>query len=351
MARSKTAISSRKLTIETLIAVGPDRLAQLILTQTDADPLFARVVRMALAAKDDISSLAHEIDKRLKTIRRSRSFVDWDKVRPLARELDQLRESIVGPLAEQSPRLAIEQMRLFLSVAEPVYARADDSNGSLGDVFRQGGEDLGALWVRAGDQDPTALAADILSLIEADGYGVFDGLPAAASPSLGKEGRAAMRRLLIERQGALAGDPRRRFDYKVSWLLPALADLDGDVDAFIATVDPSRRNALLNTRVAERLIAHDRAGEALDWIDAPTDRGHNERELVDLRLTALEKLGRKEEAQAQRRAIFEQWLDAVALRSWLKALPAFEDFEAERQALDLAADHQDATFALEFLIA
>lgn len=351
MARSKTVVSSRKLTIETLIALGPDRLAQLILTQTDADPLFARAVRMALAAKDDISSLAHEIDKRLKTIRRSRSFVDWDKVRPLARELDQLRESIVGPLAEQSPRLAIEQMRLFLSVAEPVYARADDSNGSLGDVFRQGSEDLGALWFRAGDQDPTALAADILSLIEADGYGVFDRLPAAASPALGKEGRAAMRHLLIERQSALAGDPRRRFDYKVGWLLPALADLDGDVDAFIATVDPSRRNALLNARVAERLIAHDRAGEALDWIDAPTDRGHNERELVDLRLTALEKLGRKEEAQTQRRAIFERWLDAVALRSWLKALPAFEDFEAERQALDVAVDHRDATFALEFLIA
>lgn len=350
MARRKTASGSRKLTTETLIALGPDCMAQLILKQAEADPLFARAVRMALAARDDVSLLAHEIDKRLKTIRRSRSFLDWDKVRPLARELDQLRESITGPLAQQSPPLAIEQMRLFLSLAEPVYERADDSNGSLADVFQQGGEDLGALWVQAGDQDPASLAADILSLIEADGYGVFDGLPDSASPALGKEGRAAMRRLLIDRQRALTGDQRRRYDYKVNWLLPKLADLDDDVDAFIATVDPERQNSILNARVAERLIAHDRAEEAIDWIDAPTDRGHNERELADLRLQALEKLGRKKDAQAQRRLIFERWLDAVVLRAWLNALPAFEDFEAEQKALDVVVGHPDAALALEFLI-
>jgi hypothetical protein len=350
MAR-KITTRSRKLTAETLIALGPERLAQLVLTQAESDPLFARAVRMVLAAKEDVSSLAHEIDKRLKTIRRSTSFLDWDKVRPLARELDQLRESITGPLAEQSPQLAIEQMRLFLSLAESVYERADDSSGSLGDVFRQGGEDLGALWVRAGDQDPASLAAEILSLIEADGYGVFDGLPEAASPALGVEGRAAMRRLILERQGALSNDQRRRYDYKANWLLPKLADLDDDVDAFIATVDPERRNALLNARVAERLIAHDRAEEALGWIDAPTERSYNERGLADLRLNALETLGRKEEAQAQRHRIFERWLDRDALHAWLKGLPAFEDFEAEQAALDFVVAHTDAALALDFLIA
>ena len=351
MARGKTTARSRKLTTATLIALGPERLAQLILTQAEADPLFARAVRMTLAAKEDASSLAHEIDKRLKTIRRSTSFLDWDKVWPLARELDQLRGSIVGPLAEQSLKLAIEQMRLFLSLAESVYERADDSNGSLGDVFRRGGEDLGALWVRAGDQDPASLAAEILSLIEADGYGVFDGLPEAASPALGVEGRAAMRRLIVERRNALSGDQRRRYDYKANWLLPELADLDDDVDAFIATVDPERRNALLNARVAERLIAHGRAEEALGWIDARTERGYNERELADLRLLALEKLQRTGMAQAERRQIFERWLDGDALRAWLKSLPAFEDFEAEQQALDFVVGHPDAALALDFLIA
>ena len=102
MAR-KTTTSSRRLSTETLIALGPERLAQLVLTQAEADPLFARAVRMVLAAKDDVSSLAQEIGKRLKTIRRSTSFLDWDKVRPLARELDQLREGITGPWPSSRP--------------------------------------------------------------------------------------------------------------------------------------------------------------------------------------------------------------------------------------------------------
>jgi hypothetical protein len=352
VARAKAATTrSRTLKAETLAALGAERLVDLILTQTKVDPVFGRTVRMALAAKEDPSALAHEIDKRLKTIRRSTSFLDWDKVRPLARELDQLRGSIMGPLAEQSTRLAIQQMLVFLTLAETIYERSDDSSGSLGDVFRQGGEDLGTLWVRSGDRDPAALASEILSLIEADGYGVFDELPAAASPALGAEGRAEMRRQLLERQAALTGGKRRRYDYTVNWLLPALADLDDDVDAFIATVDPDRRNSLLNARVAERLIAHDRAGEALEWIDAPTDRGHSERELAGLRLLALEKLKRTGMAQAERRQIFERWLEPNVLRAWLKGLPAFEDFEAEQQALDFVVGHADAALALDFLIA
>jgi len=147
---------------------------------------------------------------------------------------------------------------------------------------------------------------------------------------LGKDGRAALRKLLLEKQKGAPADSRRRYDYRVGWLLPKLADLDDDVDAYIATVDPSRWNPLLNAEVAERLLDHDRAAEALEWIDAPTRR-HNDRELAMLKLRALEALKRGDDAQTQRRLIFETWLDPDALRAWLKALPAFEDFEPSRR--------------------
>ena len=349
-ASGKASRSSTRLTLENLESLGAARLARLVLNQAEADPIFARAARMELAAKDDSGALAHEIEKRLKTIRRSRSFIEWDKVRPLAQELDQLRASITGPLAEASAARAIDLMRLFLSLAEPVFERADDSSGTLGVVFRQGGEDLGKLWCRAGAPEPAILADDILTLIESDGYGVFDELPEAASPALGKEGRAALRQLLLDRQETLTGTERRSFDYKAGWLLPKLADLDDDVDAYIATVDPERRNALLNAKVAERLIAHGRAEEALGWIDAPTERGHNERELSDLRLRAFIALGRREDAQAQRKAIFDRWLDETALRDWLKYLPDFEDLDAEQQALDQAMAFDPSVSALAFLV-
>lgn len=350
-ASRKGGRGSGKMTSEAIAALGAGRLARLVLAQAERDAVFARAVRMELAAKDDSGALAHEIDKRLKTIRRSRGFVEWDKVGPLARELDQLREAILGPLAETSLSQAIDSMKLLLSLAEPVFERSDDSSGSLGTVFRQGGEDLGGLWVRADVPDIDQLAGDILTLIEGDGYGVFDDLPDAASPALGQTGRAALRRMLLERQAGLNGPERRQFDYKVGWLLPKLADLDGDVDAYIATVDPDRRNTLLNAQVAARLIAQDRAAEALDWIDALVERSHNERELADLKLRAFEALGRRDDAQGQRKAIFDRWLDAQALRDWLRALPDFEDVAAERQALDQAMTYDRATSALAFLIA
>ncbi len=348
--RKKSAGGSRKLGLDAVTGLGVDRLAELVLAQTQADPVFARTVRMALAAKDEGGSLAHEIDKRLKTIRRSRSFIEWDKVKPFARELDQLRQTIVGPLAQTSAVQAVEQMRLLLSLAESVFERADDSSGAIGTVFRQAGQDLGHLWARSGAGDTETLAAEILSLIEADGYGVFDELLDAVSPALGRDGRAAMRRLLLAQKGAVPADRRRHHDFKASWLIRKLADLDDDVDAYIATLDQFRGNALLNAQVAERLIAHGRAAEALDWIEAPTDRGHNDRELAELKLRALEVLKRHDEAQSQRRLIFERWLDAKALRAWLNALPAFEDFAAEQQALDQVRDEGDPIQALAFLI-
>ncbi len=138
-----------RVTLDALQALGPARLARLVLAQAERDAIFARAIRMELAAKDDSGALAHEIDKRLKTIRRSRGFVEWDKVGPLARELDQLRETILGPLAQTSLSQAVDCMKLLLSLAEPVFERSDDSSGSLGTVFRQGGEDLGGLWARA----------------------------------------------------------------------------------------------------------------------------------------------------------------------------------------------------------
>lgn len=340
-----------RMTLEAIEALGPARLARLVLAQAERDAVFARAVRMELTAKNDSGALAHEIDKRLKTIRRSRGFVEWDKVGPLARELDQLRETILGPLAETSLSEAIGSMKLLLSLAEPVFERSDDSSGSLGAVFRQGGEDLGRLWAQADAPNVEQLAGAILMLIEGDGYGVFDELPDAASPALGQEGRAALRRMLLERQAEKTGPERRQFDYKVGGLLPKLADLDGDVNAYIATVDPERRNPLLNAQVAARLIAHGRADEALDWIDAPVERSHNERELADLKLRAFETLGRRDDAQAQRKAIFDRWLEGQALRDWLKALPDFEDFDAERQALEQAMTYDRATSALAFLVA
>jgi hypothetical protein len=92
---------------------------------------------------------------------------------------------------------------------------------------------------------------------------------------------------------------------------------------------------------------------ALTWLDAPRRRFEDEDDTgigVDLRIAALEALGRREDAQAVRWRHFERALSAEHLRAYLRRLPDFEDFEAEQRALDIAASHRLAALAVGFFI-
>ncbi len=185
---------SRTLSVDTLEQLGARQLAELLMEQAQSDPALARALRLVIAGIDGVTRLAAEVEKRLRTIQRSRGFIEWDKVRPLVRELEGLRETIADPIARADPRAAATQMRLFLGLADGLFERSDDSSGSLGDVFREAGADLVRLWALLPGRDPVALAAETLALLDADGYGTTDRLLAASGPALGPEGRAELRR-------------------------------------------------------------------------------------------------------------------------------------------------------------
>jgi hypothetical protein len=357
MAVKRTAARSREISVDNLEQLGARHLAELLVTHAEGDQLLARSLRLALAETDGTSRLAAEIAKRLRTIRRSRGFVAWDKVKELARELEQLRETIAGKLAAVSPADAVAQMRALLDLSGSVFERSDDSSGYLGDVFRQAAADLGRLWATVPDRDPAALAAEVLATMDADGYGVTDRLLAAAGSALGAEGRAELRRLL---QARLAGLPRQADDKgglnshgrrETASRLAELADLEEDVDAYIEAMDLGGMARSHTPAIAERLLAHGRDEAALDWLDnGPRHAGEMVR-YADLRIAALEALGRQSEAQALRREVFERSLSVTHLREYLRRLPDFDDVEAEQQAITHVLAHKDRHQALAFLIA
>jgi hypothetical protein len=86
----------------------------------------------------------------------------------------------------------------------------------------------------------------------------------------------------------------------------------------------------------------------LAWL-AACEGGYDHEAGVDLRIAALDQLGRRKEAQAARWAWFEATLSLEHLREYLKRLPDFEDFEAERKSVAVAAAHASAERALAFL--
>jgi hypothetical protein len=355
--RKKVAPRSRALSVDTLEQLGARVLAELLMAAAQTDTALARSLRLALAGTDGAGRLAAEVEKRLRTIARSKGFIAWDKVRPLARELDGLRETIAGPLSASDLRAAVTQMRLLLGLGAGVFERSDDGSGTLGEVFRQAGAALGRLWGLVEDRDPLALAVELLALLDADDYGVTDHLLAAASPALGPAGRGELRRLLQER---LARLPRLRSkDDHAGWRdrfmlcmrLCELADLEEDVDAFIAAAEAGGRMEAFAADIAERLLAHRRPEEALAWlVRAPARHEGEEVRHTDLRIAALDALGRRQEAQALRWEAFGRWLSPDHLRPYLRALPDFDDVEAEGRAIALALAHPDRTLALCFLV-
>src|ERR1700758_4166241 len=100
---NKTEARPRAFSADTLEQLGTRRLAELLMEQAEADPALARSLRLALAETDGAGRLATEVEKRLRTIHRAKCFIEWDKVRPFARELDALRDTISGPLAASDP--------------------------------------------------------------------------------------------------------------------------------------------------------------------------------------------------------------------------------------------------------
>jgi hypothetical protein len=63
---------------------------------------------------------------------------------------------------------------------------------------------------------------------------------------------------------------------------------------------------------------------------------------------ALDALGKTDDAQAARWRYFEKSLNVESLRTYLKRLPDFDDFEDGRKAFEIAAKHRSVDVALEF---
>jgi hypothetical protein len=137
----------------------------------------------------------------------------------------------------------------------------------------------------------------------------------------------------------------------------AIADALGDADGYLAEYRDHHPVALrlpgIAARVAGRLTAAGRAADALLLLEAAEPylqrRPASYLDWLDARIAALEALVRPGEAQALRWSCVEHLLSMRHLRDYLKALPAFEDVEAEERAFDLVFAYPNFHLALQFL--
>jgi hypothetical protein len=366
--------TKKALNAVNLEALGAARLAELLIEIGNGNAAVKRRLRLELAGAESPAGLAKEIRKRLATIARSRSFVDWRNRKPLVDDLEAQRRLIVDRVAKRMPAEGLDLMWRFIDLANSVFARCDDSSGRVIGIFHNAVADLADL-ARTARPEPRQLADQVFGALTRNGYGQFDGLIHALQSALGNTGLEHLKQRMV----ALSAEPVLKPAAKdwevigwgsggalyadeiaessrvstVRWALQEIADAQGDVDSFMAQYDAqSTKVPRVAAEIALRLLAAGRADEAWQTVEAAKHRqdGWPEFEWEDARIDVLEALGRADEAQSARWACFERSLSPRHLRDYLKKLPDFDDVEAEERALDYVERCRSALQSVWFLV-
>ena len=362
--------SRTTLNAKNLATLGAERLAELLIEISKGSALAKRRLRLELAGAQSPKEAGREVAKRLASIARSKSRVNWRSRKALVTDLETQLRAITEQIAPVDPAEALSLLWRFTQIATSLFDRTDDSSGVLAELFRRAAAQLGPL-AMAADGPPETLAEAAFAALQDNDYGQYDGLIEILTPALGPKGLARLK-AKVEAYAAesVVLPPKsewRAFGYGsnpayaqqmaerararlVQAALLDLADAMGDVDGFIAQYDAQARQVPgIAADIAERLLKAGRAAEALAALDAASVRDAPE-EWRAARLAALEALGRADEAQAFRLAAFEQSLSADYLRQYLRRLPDFDDVEAEEAAMDHARKHPNVLAALRFFL-
>lgn len=366
-------MASKTLNQGNLEALGAARLAELLLEIAADDAAAKRRLRLELAGASGTAAVVREVENRLSTIAKARSFITWDKFKGLLSDLLLQRRTIVEQIGRVDAACAMSLLWRFLALADPLLNRCDDSDGRVMEVFHAAARDLAPLAVRAG-VEPLELADRVFEALRNDAHGQYEALIEVLAAPLRTAGLQRLKALLTawgaeaapsipeqERQvvgwgmgGKIYADQLEESHRRsaVQLGLQQVADALGDVDGFIAQYD-GRLRAIpgIAAAIGARLVSAGRAGEALAILDAADIQADEvPPEWEQARLDALVALGRQHEAEAFRWERFLATLSPEHLRAHLKAQSPFDEFDVEEQAIAHAAGFHDAHEALAFLV-
>ena len=366
--------SKKTLNAKNLEALGAARLAELLIEISTGNAASKRRLRLELAGAQNPGEVARVIRKRLSTIARSRSFVDWPKRKDLVDDLEAQLRAIVEHVAQHDPAEALDLVWRFLALANSIFVRCDDSSGTVIGIFRRACSDLGEI-AEAANADPVVIADQAFRTLQENDYGQYDDLIAVLTPALGEEGLKQLKELLVGLSNEPVPRPEQEDREVIGWgssgpiyadeiaerfrvstvrlALKEIADALGDVDGFIAQYDDkAKRVPKIAAEIARRLLAAGRVVEAWEAVNVTVDKRSRwpSFDLEDARIDVLEALERADDAQALRWSCFERSLSTPHLRDYLKRLPDFEDVEVEERALTFAMTYPSVHQALVFLV-
>ena len=216
------------LNAKNLEALGPARLAELLLQHTEGNAAARRALRLALAEQRGPLEMAQEVRKRLAAVERSSSWLDQKRRDALLADLDRQRQAIAGPIAAHDPDLAVELLWRFLDLASSLQDRCDCSDDAELPLFHQASADLGQVACRA-KGSTAALAEQVAAALLENEGGEYDHLIEHLKEALKPAGLEQLRQLME------ANRPPRRSDAKQAD--GEDASFDGEDDDDVAAED------------------------------------------------------------------------------------------------------------------
>jgi len=365
-------MSKKTLNASNLAALGADRLADLLIEVSTGSADIKRRLRLELSHNLGAAELAHDVRKRLVSLRKSKSYVSWRKRKSLVTDLNTQIAMIVDKIAPDDPNTAFELLWQFMELAPSIYARADDRRGDIEEVFQDALQHFENIGPRT-QMDSAALAERVWSVLSDNTHGEWNDIIGLLAETLGPDGLEALKHQVQQFRDAprpAAGPEHEAFeflrtlrgdrDYRterqqalIRKCLQEIAEVSGDTTAYIAefTPDDLQRKSVA-AEVAMLKLSEDRAADALAILQgAERSRGTFGQDAWDTAyidtLLALDRLG---EAQSHRWTCFERSLSIVHLRAFLKALPDFEDVEAEDRARAQVLTYPNLAQALQFCL-
>lgn len=349
-------VRKTSLSLENLNALGVEKLAVLILDETETNASFRKRVKAALAGLQGPDAIAALIDRRLAALERARAMIGWEKERGFAEDLGATVLTIAKELGGLDPRSAIQRLLRFINTHGAVFERIDDSGGRIQEVYWRATEVLPELVQALPPDDRADIPSWLMVSLSKDTHGLAGRLAISIVPLLPEPVLAEWDRQL----GAMKGDDTFLMVRQV------IAHTRGDIDLYMALEErrPAwRQDPLL---VAEMLLAAHRLDEALAWArrerkggiayataadiaDGRINRAHDINR-VALEARILEAMNDRAAAQSLRWAAFEATLHAATLRDYLHKLEDFVEYEEQERAFALADAFRHPYVALSFFI-
>jgi len=308
----KKSENSEQTLKELLINTDHEKLVDILLSFHSSNKDVQKQLDIIFASEHESpDEMVRMIRKEISSLKKAVEFSDYYESDFLTGNLDDMYSKIKNDLNAKSPNIAFDVMLDFLDLHENIINSIDDSNCDISDLFMTACQDLGAIGQNINHLSIQKIVEIVFDRFTNNQFSVYDNIIIDCKDMLKNQGLDLLQKKFKKTANKLG--------------LKSVADSKNDVDLYIEACsleDKIRPHDHLE--IAERLIKHQRAKEAIQWLDTmETDdlwpnyfsKQNNRKEL---KIQALELDGRHEDAQKERLSWFANSLSSSLYKNILK---------------------------------